>query len=294
MTFLIYEPTSRLQLVADYTLAQPQKLDVSTSLLSTPWVGLTKKKYLQFGIEEIKKLFVYLNQSLLSEKVDLLLAKWTEYKLLFPSLTLNQTLEKIHSEKCSARIPNLPQIFTFCAVIPVSTASCERGFSSHNRLKTAYRNSLKTETLDVCPSLKLEYKAYEAKTGKPTAESSVQRLPQFSAESCSAAVRYTMKYVHKDGSLTLKLTDDVVCLQYKTEILQDLKKVDKLVNNLMRHMASKEQSSFMIANMVSPSEYPSCRKYDHHRLVVSLEDVQGLYNSSHVGFVLPLLSPQYM
>nr|CAD7200069.1 unnamed protein product [Timema douglasi] len=53
-------------------------------------------------------------------------------------------------------------------------------------------------------------------------------------------VRYTMKYVHKDGSLTLKLTDDVVCLQYKTEILQDLKKVDKLVNNLMRHMASKE------------------------------------------------------
>nr|CAD7456628.1 unnamed protein product [Timema tahoe] len=30
----------------------------------------------------------------------------------------------------------------------VSTASCERGLSCHNRLKTAYRNSLKTETLD--------------------------------------------------------------------------------------------------------------------------------------------------
>ncbi|CAG2055450.1 unnamed protein product [Timema podura] len=214
MTFLIYEPASRLQLVADYTLAQPQKLDVSTSLLSTPWVGLTKKKYLQFGIEEMKKLLVYLNQSLFSEKVDLLLAKWTEYKLLFPSLTLNQTLEKIHSEKCSARFSNLLQFLTFCAVIPVSTASCERGFSSHNRLKTAYRNSLKTETLDV---------------------------------------RYTMKYVHKDGSLTLKLTDDVVCLQYKTEILQDLKKVDKLVNNLMRHMASKEQYSKFVGYFINLS-----------------------------------------
>nr|CAD7604430.1 unnamed protein product [Timema genevievae] len=32
--------------------------------------------------------------------------------------------------------------------LEVSTASCERGFSCHNRLKTAYRNSLKTETLD--------------------------------------------------------------------------------------------------------------------------------------------------
>nr|CAD7397450.1 unnamed protein product [Timema poppensis] len=60
-------------------------------------------------------------------------------------------------------------------------------------------------------------------------------------------VRYTMKYVHKDGSLTLKLTDDVVCLQYKTEILQDLKKVDKLVNNLMRHMASKEHWQELLA-----------------------------------------------
>ncbi|XP_063242262.1 signal recognition particle 9 kDa protein isoform X2 [Bacillus rossius redtenbacheri] len=53
-------------------------------------------------------------------------------------------------------------------------------------------------------------------------------------------VRYMMKYVNKEGCLALKLTDDVICLQYKTEILQDLKKVEKLTNNLMRHMASKE------------------------------------------------------
>ncbi|XP_046989558.1 signal recognition particle 9 kDa protein [Schistocerca americana] len=54
-------------------------------------------------------------------------------------------------------------------------------------------------------------------------------------------VRYTMKYIHKQGCLKVKLTDNVVCLQYKTEIQQDLKKMEKFINNLMRHMASKEQ-----------------------------------------------------
>jgi len=29
------------------------------------------------------------------------------------------------------------------------------------------------------------------------------------------------------------------CLQYKTEIVQDLKKVEKFINNLMRHMVQK-------------------------------------------------------
>ena len=55
-------------------------------------------------------------------------------------------------------------------------------------------------------------------------------------------VRYTTKYDHANGCLVLKMTDNVVCLQYKTELAQDVKKMDKFVNNLMRHMASKEQN----------------------------------------------------
>lgn len=53
-------------------------------------------------------------------------------------------------------------------------------------------------------------------------------------------VRYTMKYTHSKNQLVLKMTDDVVCLQFKTEIAQDVRKIDKFINNLMRHMASKE------------------------------------------------------
>ncbi|KAG7199958.1 hypothetical protein KM043_014387 [Ampulex compressa] len=52
--------------------------------------------------------------------------------------------------------------------------------------------------------------------------------------------RYTMKYCHNKGVLYLKLTDNRTCLQYKTEIAQDLKKMEKFIGNLMRHMASKD------------------------------------------------------
>jgi len=52
--------------------------------------------------------------------------------------------------------------------------------------------------------------------------------------------RFVSKYNHSDGFLELKMTDDVVCLQFKTESAQDVKRMEKFVNNLMRHMASKE------------------------------------------------------
>ncbi|KAF4530020.1 hypothetical protein B566_EDAN009196 [Ephemera danica] len=64
-------------------------------------------------------------------------------------------------------------------------------------------------------------------------------LPPFSSLPALPA-RYTIKYVHSKGILCLKMTDDIACIQYKTEILQDVRKMDKFLNNLMRHMASKE------------------------------------------------------
>ena len=53
--------------------------------------------------------------------------------------------------------------------------------------------------------------------------------------------RYSLKYDHSKGALEMKMTDDVVCLQYKSDAAQDVKKMEKFVNNLMRHMASKEE-----------------------------------------------------
>lgn len=52
--------------------------------------------------------------------------------------------------------------------------------------------------------------------------------------------RFVVKYRHKDGQLVIKMTDDVVCLQYSTDQAQDVKKLEKLTSNLMRHMVTKE------------------------------------------------------
>lgn len=54
--------------------------------------------------------------------------------------------------------------------------------------------------------------------------------------------RYNLKYNHLAGGLEMKMTDNVVCLQYKTDSASDVKKMEKFVNHLMRHMASKEQN----------------------------------------------------
>ncbi|ESP04122.1 hypothetical protein LOTGIDRAFT_205019 [Lottia gigantea] len=53
--------------------------------------------------------------------------------------------------------------------------------------------------------------------------------------------RFVMKYRNVDGLLTMKITDDHVCLQYKTEHNQDVKKLEKLLGHLIRDMASKEK-----------------------------------------------------
>lgn len=53
--------------------------------------------------------------------------------------------------------------------------------------------------------------------------------------------RFVMKYRHQDGKLVVKMTDDSVCLMYLADQAQDVKKVDKLTSQLMRHMASKEK-----------------------------------------------------
>merc|ERR1712018_924714 len=54
--------------------------------------------------------------------------------------------------------------------------------------------------------------------------------------------RFVTQYDHSKGSLGMKMTDDVVCIQFKTDAAQDVRRMEKFVNNLMRHMASKEHN----------------------------------------------------
>ncbi|EIE26874.1 signal recognition particle, SRP9 subunit, partial [Coccomyxa subellipsoidea C-169] len=49
--------------------------------------------------------------------------------------------------------------------------------------------------------------------------------------------RYVLKYSHSSGKVVLKVTDDRVCLQYQTDQLADVKKVEKLNNFYFASMA---------------------------------------------------------
>lgn len=63
--------------------------DILTSLHVFDTLGwLANKNICEFGIEEIKKFFMYLNTILFNEKVDTVMAEGTEFNFIFPSLTL--------------------------------------------------------------------------------------------------------------------------------------------------------------------------------------------------------------
>jgi len=53
--------------------------------------------------------------------------------------------------------------------------------------------------------------------------------------------RFVVKYRHCDSSLVLKVTDDFQCIKYRTDQLQDVKKLEKLNGVLMRIMVAKEK-----------------------------------------------------
>ncbi|XP_041418149.1 signal recognition particle 9kDa L homeolog isoform X1 [Xenopus laevis] len=56
-------------------------------------------------------------------------------------------------------------------------------------------------------------------------------------------VRVVLKYRHCEGNLCIKVTDDVVCLLYRTDQAQDVKKIEKFHSQLMRLMVARESRS---------------------------------------------------
>ena len=51
--------------------------------------------------------------------------------------------------------PQLAKLASIAALVPVSTAECERSFSTMNRVKTALRNRMKTSTFDSLMRIKV-------------------------------------------------------------------------------------------------------------------------------------------
>ena len=52
-------------------------------------------------------------------------------------------------------------------------------------------------------------------------------------------VRCVMKYSHDGNQVDLKVTDDIVCFQFKTDLFNEYKQVEGFVGELMTQMVSK-------------------------------------------------------
>ncbi|KHJ47965.1 hypothetical protein D918_01230 [Trichuris suis] len=52
--------------------------------------------------------------------------------------------------------------------------------------------------------------------------------------------RFVTKYSNELGELNLKVTDDCVCLRYSSKSVQDVKRLEKLTNSLMRQMTARD------------------------------------------------------
>lgn len=65
-------------------------------------------------------------------------------KLLVTDVTLN------------TMFPQLTKLASIAAILPVSTAECERAFSAMKRIKTKLRNQMKTSTLDYLMQISIE------------------------------------------------------------------------------------------------------------------------------------------
>lgn len=51
--------------------------------------------------------------------------------------------------------------------------------------------------------------------------------------------RFAIKYRHNDGVVTLTITDDVERFKFTSNLAQDVKKMEKLNNKLLRKMMEK-------------------------------------------------------
>jgi hypothetical protein len=75
----------------------------------------------------------------------------------YSTMTMRQILRLLCTDKTLRDMfPQLTKLSTVAALIPVSTAECERAFSAMNRIKTNLRNRLKTQTLDCLMRISIE------------------------------------------------------------------------------------------------------------------------------------------
>lgn len=124
-----------------------------------------------YGVEEIISLGKHYGSNdcthskLLVDDVSLMI-EWPQFKCLLSDRFRSQTF----SDMCSSVLantdfaytfPNISKLLRIAIVMPVSSADCERGFSRYNLVKTALRNRLKPESVNILLTLTIDTPSIE-------------------------------------------------------------------------------------------------------------------------------------
>ena len=88
-------------------------------------------------------------------------SEWEGLKRLFVNNFSNMSMRQMTNLLCTDSslqdmYPHLSKLASIAALVPVSTAECERSFSTMNRVKTKLRNRMKTSTLDCLIRISME------------------------------------------------------------------------------------------------------------------------------------------
>jgi len=63
--------------------------------------------------------------------------------------------------------------------------------------------------------------------------------------------RYSLKYRHADAEITLKVTDDRKCLQFRSHLQSDLKYVDRINSAFIKLMTAKDPNTVSLTEELS-------------------------------------------
>jgi hypothetical protein len=126
----------------------------------TNFYGIKKTVTVKEKTKEKKEVITRTATSEAKLKKDECLAEWAMAKQTvldnaYPRYSI-QSLYKILHDYHKEAFPNLLILANLALIMPYQTADCERGFSCQNQIKTAKRNRLEEESLNVLMTIKCE------------------------------------------------------------------------------------------------------------------------------------------
>ena len=108
-----------------------------------------KNDLAKYGVTEVIELAEHFkDQNINKDEVQV---EYRQYKRLVLASYKSDTLETLCgtlNESYNDVMPNMAKLLKCCVVIPVSSVPCERGFSTQNRIKSRFRTTMVSSTLN--------------------------------------------------------------------------------------------------------------------------------------------------